>query len=45
MAKTNNDLEDKHYKNWAERAMGEWDSQGKNLKPMLLTLQKQMKAL
>ena len=33
-------MEDKHYKNWAEKAINEWDSNGKNIKPMLLTLQK-----
>lgn len=38
--KTFLEQEDKHFKSWAEQAFREWNQDGKNVKPMLLTLQK-----
>lgn len=31
-------MEDKYFKSWAEQAFKEWNKEGKNITPMLLTI-------
>ena len=40
-----NDQQEKYFYNYAETKMGDWDKSGKNIKPLILELKGQAKAL